>query len=395
MNYLIFCSYEVGGFPFKMAEMLNRHGVKAYYISTSPNSNDHNSTVFHYGERKEDWDISPLFDKKRHSAGKDIELLKHIKSRYNISGCFATGHKSYFLDKAGIEYKYWSYGSDLDQSSKYFVFPEKFPVWKKLVLNPYFLLTFCRMQKESIIRAKAIMISSYQFKDCRALCPETQLFFLPHLIHIEHYEALSKKKIESKEKICRSIGAERFFFSSTRHFWSGKNKAFTDCKGNDVILYSFMSYLKISGDRTSKLVLVKKGPDVIETQRLAQKLGLSNYIVWIEEMPRDDLLIYYQGASMCFGQFGTPGLTYAAVEPLSNGTPTVTFISNENIKIPFYGVVPPIFNSIEFKEIGNFMNRITRDESYASKTSYDSWLWAQENCSEEQFVKSFVKEMAS
>lgn len=394
MNYLIFCSYEVGGFPFKMAETLNRHGVKTYYISLAPNSNDHNSTEFHYGKRKEKWDLSDLFDKKFYSS-QNLRTLKYVKSKYNIEIAFATGHKSYLLNSAGIDYKYWCYGSDLDQYCKKFIFPENFPIWKKLILNPYFLLTFCKMQKKSIIKARSLMISFYQIKDCKAICPKTQLFFLPHLIYVAPYEKLFRKKIESREKICKSIGAERFFFSSTRHFWFGKNNRFTDYKGNDVILYSFMNYLKISGDKTSKLILVKKGPDVAESQKLGQRLGISDYIAWVEEMPRDSLWIYYQGASMCFGQFGTPALTYAVLEPLSNGTPTVTFMSNENMDVPFYGTMPPILNSMESEKIGNFMNKITRDENYASKTSYDSWLWTKENCSEGQFVKSFVKEMSS
>lgn len=394
MSYLIFCSSEVGGFPFKITETLNRHGVETYYISLAPNSNDHNSTEFHYGKRKEDWDLSLLFDKNLHNPAKDITLLNYIKSKYNIKGAFATGHKSYFLDKAGIEYKYWSYGSDLDQYCKKFIFPERFPIWKELILTPYFLLTFCRMQRVSIIRADALMISMHQVKEQRALCPKSKLFFLPHLIPVEHYEVLSKKKIEAKNKICKSIGTERFFFSSARHFWFGKNRAFTDYKGNDCILYSFMNYLNISGDKASKLILIRKGPDVKESISLIYRLGIDHYVIWIDEMKRDDLWDYYQGASMCFGQFGTPALTYAVVEPLSTATPCVTFIGDYDRSIPFYKTMPPILNSRDPEEIACFMYKLTSDKEHESHMCYASWLWAKENCSEEKFVRAFVKEMS-
>ena len=32
MSFLVFCSFEVGGIPFRMAEILNRYKVETYYI---------------------------------------------------------------------------------------------------------------------------------------------------------------------------------------------------------------------------------------------------------------------------------------------------------------------------------------------------------------------------
>ncbi|CAN0499711.1 unnamed protein product, partial [Phaeothamnion confervicola] len=59
--FLIFCSYEVGGFPYKMAEILNRHSIVTYYISVDREQFGHDSTTYHWGTQREEWDLSRLF----------------------------------------------------------------------------------------------------------------------------------------------------------------------------------------------------------------------------------------------------------------------------------------------------------------------------------------------
>ncbi len=422
MSCLIFCSFEVGGWPYKMAETLNRHGIKTYYISLDRNAYRHDSTVFHYGKRQEDWDLSSLLDRNCWNFQKNIKIIRHIKSHYGIKYCFATGHKAYLLKQAGMNYAYWSYGSDLDQCCKSPVFPAEYPLWKKGLFYLYFLLSFCREQKrsipaeyplwkkglfylyfllrvcreqrKSIAYASSLMIIPYRLDTYQQLCPAKRLFFLPHLMNVMEYKELCKEKVESKKKICGAIGAENFFFSSTRHLWSEKNSSFADYKGNDIMLYSFSHYLKISTDKNSKLILIRKGPDVEKSEELIQELGIHNYVVWINEVRRDELWAYYQGASMCFGQFGKPALTYVVVEPLSNASPCISFVGNNDTNAPFYNTIPPILNSKDLEEIVHFISKITSDIDYASSISYNSWLWAKENCSEERFVKTFLNEMS-
>lgn len=422
MSCLVFCSFEVGGLPYKIAETLNRYGVKTYYLSLAQNAHGHDSAKFHYGEKREEWDLSPVFNGRRRVLHKDIGLLKELKSRYEIDYCFATGHKAYLLKEAGMNYDYWSYGSDLDQYRSYFVlpvrrealktncvseaaflmisgyrlkayqlFPEPYSVWKKAVFYPYLLRHFCREQKRSILDADSLMIAPYQLDFYKRLRSDKRLFFLPHSIKVAEYDSLRREKDRKRREICEKIDADRFFFSSARHFWAGKKGFFTDYKGNDIVLRSFAHYLGISGDTKSKLILVRKGPDVRQSNELAQDLGINKHIFWIDEMPRKDLWDYYRGASACFGQFGVPLLTYAAVEPLSNAAPCISFVGDDNASVPFYNTMPPVFNSKDSGEIALFMHRITSDTDYESTLSYDSWIWAKENCSENKFVEAFLK----
>lgn len=96
--------------------MLNRHDIRTYYISIAKPTSLHDSTIFHYGDKYEDWNLSKMF-KNEMSDDEIVELIRKTKEIYNIRYCFATGAKSYLLKKGGINYHYWSYGSDLDQST--------------------------------------------------------------------------------------------------------------------------------------------------------------------------------------------------------------------------------------------------------------------------------------
>jgi hypothetical protein len=404
-----------------MAEILNKHGIKTYYASVAWDAKGHDSAMFHYGKIKEDWDISDLFYKGLWNHKKNVSILKQIKSKYDIRYCFATGHRAHILKKANIDYNYWSYGSDLDQCCRkkvhvkgisfwkrvldYFysavVFlrdlkmfvPKEYFFIKKAMVYMYLLLSFCREQKKSICCADSLMIASYQSENYSRLCLGKRLFFIPHLANVMDYTELSKIKNESKRKVSKKIGTDIFFFSSTRHFWYGKHNLFTDYKGNDIILYSFMHYLKIAENKNSKLILIRKGPDVAESKRLIEYLKINDNIVWLDEMKRDELSAYYQGASACLGQFGTPALTFTAVEPLSNGTSCVSFFGDNKPEVPFYNKIPPVLNSKDPYKIADFMHKVVSEPEYALKLSYESWLWAKENCSEERFVETFLREM--
>ena len=394
MNYLIFCSFEVGGLIFKMAQTLNYHGIKAYYISLAqiPCGN-YNSTEFHYGKRQEAWDLSPLFFKNENRLNESVKILRRIKKDYGITACLATGHKSYLLKEAGIKYKYWTYGADLYHYNNPSIILAGLPAWKKVMLSPYVLLGYARQQKKSILYASSMWLEFHQLKVHQRLYPKKPVFFLPRVVKTADYRQLCREKAESKNMVCRATGAKQFFFSSTRHFWAGNNNRLVDCKANDVIVNAFARYLEISNDKSTRLILVKRGPDASQSEQLARKLGIDGFVVWINEVKRDDLRAYYQGASACLGQFGAPILAYTALEPLACATPTASFFEYNNALVPFYITPPPVFNCKEPAVIAEFMRKMVSEPDYASRLSYDSWSWAKENCSEEKFVESFVKEM--
>jgi glycosyltransferase involved in cell wall biosynthesis len=401
MSYLVFCSYEIGALPFVKARTLNQHGVRTYYLSLSGKASGHNSTEFHFGSEHEDWNLSHRFrdlsylphkiDQVLYWPRAVINRLKTIKEQYAITHCFATGIKSYLLKEAGIPYKYWSYGSDLDRHCFHPVFPPGYPSWIGHLMDIPFRTVIRPNARKTICHSDSVMIAPYQAEKLRQVCDDKKLFFLPHLIEVMDYEVLARQKIESKRKVCKEIGTKHFFFSSSRHEWAGKYREEPDLKGNDIILKAFGKYLSKTKNNDAKLILVEKGTDIEASKSLAKELNISEYIFWIKQMKRHEIQKFYQGATMCFGQFGNPVVTYVALEPLANGNVCASFYGDNSSKVPFYDEMPPIFNSKDPDEIADFMQEVIDNNDFYNDLCYKSWKWTAEHCSGETFVRSFVE----
>jgi hypothetical protein len=388
VSHLVFCSFEVGGLPFKIAEALNRHGVETYYFSASERRRGHDTTRFHYGGRCDSWDLSPRLRRLPSLTSKIVSVLQEIKTKYGIENSFATGHFSYLLRYAGIRYQYWSFGSDLDRRAFPPVWPKGHPFLTAAGIYAIWALNRRRVLA-SLQNADKLMIAPYQFEAYRKICPGKSLFFLPHLLSIEDFATLRMKKEESRAMICARLRAHNFFFSSTRHFWAGRKAGQADNKGNNIILESFAEYLRRSGRSMTKLVLIKKGPDVGASRALAEELGIADRVVWLDQMPRGDLNVYYQGASVCFGQFGTPVVTNAVVEPLGQASACVSYYGEDSSSVPFYKDPPPVMNAKDPANIGRTLADLMADEMRVSELGFKSWRWAKEQCSEERFVNAF------
>lgn len=395
MTYLICCTYEVGGLPYRMAEVLNGKGVKTLYMSLAEKTYGHDSTAFHHEQPTPAWDLTGQIGMRAWLRRSDlIRLLSRIRKEYQIEGCLATGTESYLLRKAGFHYKYWSYGSDLDQFCFSPIWPRGYPSWKKPILYAVFLLGQRRKARSTINCADAVMISSYQHETLEKLFPGKPLFFLPHVVKTPDIGLLERERLRCHEELCRDLGAESFFFSPVRHFWAGSNKSLKDNKANDVILKAFKQYLKTESDRGVKLVLVRKGPDVRESQYLAKELGIASRVVWVEEMKRETLNTFYRGATVCFGQFGTPVLTYVAIEAMANACACITHTGKVDPRVPFYPEPPPVLSTNNPDEIAVLTKMLVTDKSYHQEVSRSLWSWVNENCSEDRFVEAFLHTFA-
>jgi len=391
-NYLVFCSFEVGGLPFKMAEILNRHGARTLYVSIDPWGKGHDSREFHYSAQRPEWDRTSLFEnlaRPDHIAAKLRELLL----QEGIDFCLATGHRSYLLEEAGIPYVYWSYGSDLDQIC---FFPGGFSDYPLRRRYRYFLDRYGRQARIECRRtlgsADAMVIAPYQYGSYTALGFEKPLRFFPHFLDLPPYEDLARGKAESRKKVEGIIGSQDFFFSSARQVWAGEKKDLSDNKGNDVALRAFREYLRLTGEGDTRLVLSEKGEDLPFTRELAGRLGIAGKVVWVGEMPRPELMHFYRGARLCFGQFATPCLTFAALEPLAQGTPVASYYDWEGTaraKLPYYREKAPIIDSMDAGSIARSAAEALSDPGKSEDWSRRSWMWIKRHCTEERFVEGF------
>ena len=313
-----------------------------------------------------------------------------VKEKYRITNCLAIGIDAYLLKKADIPYKYWTYGSDLDQYCFIHIGLINPLLWKRLLIHPFRVYWERQRARKSIGMSDSVMIAPYQFKALMKVSLNKEMYFLPHPLSILEFSELQKQRKENRESICKEVEAEEYFFSSTRHVWAGPSRKMSDSKGNDVVFHAFAKYLRLSKYRRSKLVLVNKGHDVEHSRSLARSLGIEGSVEWLDEMKREELNKYYQGASICFGQFGASVINFSLLEPLANASICVSFFNETNSSLPYYKTIPPVFNSREPQLIAEFMIRTLRNEEIYNGLSYNSWLWVKENCSEEKFVESFL-----
>lgn len=390
MSFLIFCSYEVGGLPFGYAQALNRQGRTTYYVSLAKSATGHDSSAFHFGGVSVPWDLSANFS-NRDGSDAIVAKLAVIRDRYAITDCFATGDRSCLLKRAKIPYSYWSYGSDLDQ-----VCLPRTPGWCGSFSQWKFFL-YCLLSKEiarrSICLSEQVMIAPYQSAFIDQVCKNKRQFFLPHLIQTEDYETVIRSKKAAQQELQERYHADNIFFSAVRHYWKGARSAWSDNKGNDKIIRAFALYLNQGNATNDRLLLVDKGPDVFESKKLSVSLGVDRWITWLPEMKRSDLQRYLSGASAYLGQFGTPVLTYAQLEPLAWATPCISFYGTVDGSVPFYENLPPIRNVNTVEDICAAMSSVTINRSMASELSQQGWEWINENCSEELFAASFAEKI--
>ena len=390
MSYLIFCSFEVGGLPYMMAETLNRHGVDTYYVSLVSAAQGHNSTRFHFGDKQEPWDISNVFYKCSGSRAKTIKTLCAIKEQYGIQHCLAVGSESWMLHKANICYKYWSFGSDLDEECfKTQYATVNTPVWK---IIPRYIRYALREKRArlSVQCADSLVVAPHQLDKLTKVVENPKLSFFTHILPTKPWNALLQLKKDALYRISDHIGSDTFFFSSTRHYWWQRQKDESNYKGNNLIIDSFSRYLELAKNPNHKLVLVNKGADTQHTRHYADQRGVADHVVWYDEMPRGELQDLYLGATVCFGQFGMKVLTGTVLEPMAVATPSISsFLDSTNI-IPFYSSPPPVYNSEDPEVIAHFLFDIMKNSERRSKLGNDSWKWIAENCSEQAFVNSVV-----
>ncbi len=390
MTYLVACGLEVGGQPWRVAAALNRCGVPARYLPLAAPGAGHDSTAFHYGGRREPWDLTGRLPGGGGAAAV-VAALARLREQEGVTGAFATGAETDLLGRAGIPYWYWSYGSDLDQLSFAPIWPEGYPAWRRPWAWTRFALGFRRRQRRAIRGAEAVMISPYQREALRRVRPRAPLFFLPHLLPAAPgLGELRRQKARDAAAAAAEIGARRYVFSSTRHVWCGGLASRADRKGNDVALRAFARWAAAADDGTTRLVLVRKGPDAAASAALAGELGIGDRVTWLEEMPRERLERWYRGAALCLGQFGTPVLTYAALEPLAQATACLSWTGPRAAAVPWYEDPPPVEGSLEPEELAAAIGRLLGDATAREGAEEAGWRWVRSNCSEEAFAEAFV-----
>lgn len=152
---------------------------------------------------------------------------------------------------------------------------------------------------------------------------------------------------------------DKVFFSPTRHYYGER---VIDVKGNDKLIRAFARLVR-EGRTGVRLLLVRKGPCVKQSETLVNQLGMSEYVEWLPDMPKAELEQYYclRNSVVCdqflrddwwhlFPSSPEPfwGLGAIGAEALSYSRPLVTYF---HLPADSYHEFPPVFSALTEKQI--------------------------------------------
>lgn len=328
-------------------------------------------------------DVSQIFYYKK-PLTKLRMLINYIKKADVVFCTGAIAGICFILRKP---YIYFCTGSDLDQYAQYgcdiFEKISNISIKRKIV-QPLKKLLY----RTAIKKAQITIIAPYQFSDLKTLGYKNMAFF-PHPLDLDFIDFNIINRSKYSEKIQQEFNVEWIFFSSTRQVWNTELSKENDYKGNDKVIRAFKYFLDKTHEARSKLFLIDKGADVDMSKDLIHQLELDDYVIWLQPMNRKRLIEFYAGAHVCFDQFSRGCLALCAIESMACGSPTISYIGEQNDLVPFYKDAPPVININDPEQIGIFMSKIIYDEEYRHELEVKSFQWVKNNCSYEKISDSF------
>lgn len=384
IRLLILTDFNVSNVHYMVAQYLQQDlRFEPLFLDFNRNPDFHDDfNWFIDRQEKSSFNLSKLF-MKDNAVKRLWNTIKLIRKGDIV---FTSGKIALLVYLCRKPYIYFSYGSDLDQYSKYgdctFGVKDSKRIsplrrfLKRYIINPIIR----QLYRLAIQKADTTIIAQYQHKDISKLGYK-RLGFFPHPLETDFRSITLDDKKKNKKWIQDQYDCERILFSSTRHVWDRCYSETTDFKGNNIIIETLSSYLEQTGDKRIKLFLIEKGPDVELSKQLIRERGLEEYIIWLEPMPRKKLIEFYSGADVFFDEFGRGCLALCTVEAMSCGTPTASYIGKRNLHVPFYPKPPYLLNTKDVEEICNYLVKFFSDDTFKQNEEERTFRWIRENCS--------------
>ena len=147
------------------------------------------------------------------------------------------------------------------------------------------------------------------------------------------------------------------FIAPARHHW--KNGAYVSwLKGNDVPVRA--ARLLMDEGLDFKIIFVRWGQEIHETEALIAELEVSQHFEWIEPVAKARLWQYYLSCNGVLDQFVIPAIGGVSFETLALGRPLFTRI-DEPVFDQFFGEKPPLLNVHTPDELAQAMAKVIRN----------------------------------
>jgi glycosyltransferase involved in cell wall biosynthesis len=147
---------------------------------------------------------------------------------------------------------------------------------------------------------------------------------------------------------------------------------------------------EVPGVRYLLLTPMADMPQLREFRDRAALLGVSDSVLWLDAIPKDDMPSYYADLDLAISTFRNEGFGIWVVEALAMGTPVIAF-DNGGVRDALEGCPAGILIKGGAKEMAVEVTRLLKDASARKMMSEAGPRWVSERFSRERMVDEYYR----
>jgi glycosyltransferase involved in cell wall biosynthesis len=220
-----------------------------------------------------------------------------------------------------------------------------------------------KLARRGYNKARKVIITNpdtFEIADKLPYLNKNQTVFVPFAIDPDKYKISDETNFRNQY----SNGNEFLIFCPARQIWNEK--------GNDKMIRAFTKFQKLIPN--SKFIMVAWSLDEHKSKELVNSLGISDKIIWIKPVPKNQLIKYYNAVDVVLDQFTLGSWGTSTPEAMSCGKPVIMYYK-ENFILRAFGEKPPILNSFHEDEICSNLLILAKDPDLKKKIGYESREW--------------------
>lgn len=161
-----------------------------------------------------------------------------------------------------------------------------------------------------------------------------------------------------------------------KHVWLPKTIRYYGefhAKGNDEIVRGLARYYDGSPDKIIKIIMLRFGTDYGETEELARSLNVDQYIHWLPQMPRKELMLAIAECDAVIGEITRSWFSYGTIlEAMVMGKPV---IHNRDDALYPNKRLYPMLRAFDAASFANALDRIAAGEVDLAAMGREARQW--------------------
>jgi glycosyltransferase involved in cell wall biosynthesis len=203
---------------------------------------------------------------------------------------------------------------------------------------------------------------TFEISDRLSYLDQKKIHFSPFAIDPNKYMPIPNAEL--RNTFVKEDSDELILFCPARQMWREK--------GNDKMITAFSKFVKVFPN--SKFIMVAWSTDEYRSKKLVDDLGISDKVIWIKPVPKNQLIQYYNIADIVLDQFVLGSWGTSTPEAMSCGKPVLIFYKKEYI-LRAFGEEPPILNSYTEEDILSNLIKLAKDTDYRKDLGKKSRDW--------------------